>query len=410
MGAGVPQAAGRDQVRRARNAVYVTFFAAGFIFTSWASRIPQIRAGLHVTPGVLGLILLSGSAGALAGTTLSGLIVGWLGETRTLIVMSWTVAAGLAVVAGGLHLGIPPVAAGLLLFGFGNGAWDVAMNIQGAAVERLLGRAILPRFHAGWSIGTVAGAAAGSAMIALGVPVTAHLLAAALAVAVAVPAAARGFLPSTTPARRGSAPRGRAALASWAEPRTVLIGLFVLCMAFTEGTANDWLGLSVIDGYHTAAAVGTAVLAVFLAAMTAGRWWGPRLIDRYGRVRVLRSCAAVALAGLLLIVFGRELPAAVLGAVLLGLGTSLGFPVGLSSAADDPAHAAARVSTSSSIGYLAFIAGPPVIGFLGDRFGVLHSLLLAGAMLTAAIVLVRATAPLIPAGEDGEEMAAPLLD
>jgi cyanate permease len=130
--------------------------------------------------------------------------------------------------------------------------------------------------------------------------------------------------------------------------------------------------------------------------MTTVRWFGPRLIDAYGRVPVLRSSAAVALAGLLLIEFGRVLPAAVAGAVLLGLGTSLGFPVGLSSAADDPRYAATRVSTAASIGYLAFLAGPPAVGFLADQVGVLRSLSVAGILLIAAFFLCRVTAPLRP--------------
>src|SRR6266704_1628534 len=365
------------QFREARNAVYVVFFGNGFLFANWAARIPQVRAELGVTPGVLGLILLCLAVGSGIGTPLSGLIIGRLGEIRTVSVMAVTAAAGMAVAAVGVLFGTPAVAAGLLVFGFGSGTWDVAMNVQGAAIERVLGRAILPRFHAGWSIGTVAGAGTG---------------------AVVVPVAARRFLPGTHAPAPGGRSARRRQLASWTEPRTLLIGLFVLCMALTEGTGNDWLSLAVIDGYHSAAVAGTLTFAVFLAAMTAGRWWGPRLIDRYGRVLVLRVCAVTALAGLLLIEFGEVLPVAMAGALLLGLGTSLGFPVGLSSAADDPSHAATRVSTAASIGYVAFLAGPPVVGFLGDRVGVLHSLWVAAVVLAAAFLLADATAPLTPDG------------
>jgi predicted MFS family arabinose efflux permease len=219
-----------------------------------------------------------------------------------------------------------------------------------------------------------------------------------------VPAAALRFLPATRATRAAArqdqrhdqAGGRRSPLQAWAEPRTVLIGLFVLCMAFTEGTGNDWLSLAMIDGYHTAAAIGTLTLAIFLAAMTTGRWFGPRLIDRYGRVPVLRACAAVALAVLLMIDFGTFLPVAFAGAVLLGLGTSLGFPVGLSSAADDSRYAAPRVSTAASIGYVAFLAGPPAIGALAGGVGILHAMTLAGVLLVAAFFLSRATRPLVP--------------
>jgi MFS family permease len=400
MGAAGPRLALVDDVqfRKARNAVYVVFFGNGFLFANWAARIPQVRAELGVTPGVLGLILLCLAVGSGIGTPLSGLIISRLGEIRTVSVMAVAAAAGMAAAAVGVLVGTPAVAAGLLVFGFGSGTWDVAMNVQGATIERVLGRAILPRFHAGWSFGTVAGAGTGAVMVALGVPVTAHLLAVTVVVVVVVPVAARRFLPGTHAPVPGGRSARRRQLASWTEPRTLLIGLFVLCMALTEGTGNDWLSLAVIDGYHSAAVAGTLTFAVFLAAMTAGRWWGPRLIDRYGRVLVLRVCAVTALAGLLLIEFGEVLPVAMAGALLLGLGTSLGFPVGLSSAADDPAHAATRVSTTASIGYMAFLAGPPVVGFLGDRVGVLHSLWVAAVALTAAFLLAGATAPLTADG------------
>jgi hypothetical protein len=341
---------GCQEIRTARNAVYAVFISNGFMFASWASRIPQVRAELRVTPGVLGLILLCTEIGSAVATPLSGLIISWLGETRTVIVMSWITAAGLGTAGA------------------------------------------LPRFDAGWSIGTVAGAACGAAMVAARVPVVVHLLAAALAVAVAVPAAARGFLHGSRGAlRQDVAAARRRPLAAWAETRTLLIGLFVLCMAFTEGTGNDWLSLAVIDGYHAAAALGNLTYAIFLAAMTAGRWFGPGLVGSYGRVRVLRACAAVALTGLLLIAFGTHLPVALAGAVLLGLGTSLGFPVGLSAAADDSRYAPGRVSTAASIGYAAFLAGPPAVGFLADHVGVQHSLSLAGVLLVAAFILCRAT-------------------
>ncbi len=391
-----------SRTRGARNAVYVVFTAAGFAFASWAARIPQVRGQLRVSPGVLGLILLSIAIGSTIAMPLSGLVITRIGERRTVLVMSLTCALGLATVAVGYQHGIPLVVAGLFLFGFGTGNWDVAMNVQAAAVEQALGQSIMPRFHAGWSIGTVAGAGLGAIMVAAGVPVTAHLLAVAAALALAVPAATRRFLPHAAATGRVPPATRRSPLRAWTEPRTLLIGLFVLCMAFTEGTGNDWLSLGVITGYHAAPVLGTLALATFLAAMTAGRWFGPRFIDRFGRVGMLRAGAATALAGLVLIVFGRVLPAALAGAVLLGLGTSLGFPVGLSAAADDPRYAPGRVSAASSIGYLAFLAGPPAIGFAGDHAGVLQALSLAGVVLVLAFLLSPATAPLSASDRAGD--------
>ena len=377
---------------RALAAVYVAFIASGFAFATWAARIPQVRDLLHVTPAKLGLILLCVAVGSILSIPLSGLIVARIGEARTITIMSLILSTGLVVVGIGTTIGIPPVAVGLFLLGVGNGSWDVAMNVQGATVERAVGRSIMSRFHAGFSVGTVAGAGVGAAMVALHVGVTPHLIVVGALIAFVVPITVlRGFLPHVAEGHHESR---RSALAAWREPRTLLIGLFVLCMAFTEGTGNDWLSLGVIDGYHTSDALGVVTLAVFLSAMTAGRWFGPGLLDRFGRVAVLRTCAVTGLAGLLIVVFGHVYPLALLGAVLWGLGASLGFPTGISAAADDPKQAAARVSVAASVAYVAFLAGPPVIGFVGNHVGVLHSLTVAAALLALATAICGACAPL----------------
>lgn len=403
---GLGTATGDARVRHAAYAVYVAFIGAGFGMATWASRIPQIRAGLGITPGELGLVLLGGAVGATAAPPLSGLIIAWLGETRTVAVMSLVASAGLAGVGLGSSYGVPPVIAGLALATFGGGTWDVAMNVQAAAVEQALHRSIMSKFHAGWSLGTVAGAGIGAAMVALNVPVPVHLVVAAVILAVAMPLATRSFLPPGSqhrPAhepepRPGERPRrgrgARSALRAWTEPRTLLIGAFVMCMTLMEGTGNDWLSLAVIDGYHTRAVTGTVAFTLFLVGMTTGRWLGPGFLDSYGRVPVLRFCAVTAMAGLALTVFGGLLAAALAGALLIGLGTSLGFPTGMSAAADDPRYAPGRVSVAASVAYLAFLAGPPSLGFLADHLGVLHAISAVGLLLAVAFFLAGVTRPL----------------
>ena len=167
------------------------------------------------------------------------------------------------------------------------------------------------------------------------------------------------------------------------------IGLVVLVAALTEGTANDWIALAVTEGHDQPEEVGVLAFATFLAAMTAGRLLGVRLLDRYDRVLVLRVLFALAVLGSLLVVLGTTATAFV-GVVLWGVGASLGFPTGMSAAADDPARAAARLSVVSTIGYLAFIVGPPVLGMIGDHTGVLRSLLVVGLLAVPAFVAVPA--------------------
>ncbi len=395
-------------VQAATRSTYLVFAVSGFGFASWASRIPQVKQHLDLDPSALGLLLLAIAAGSVVSLPLAGTIVARWGSRRTAMAMAMLSTVALLTVAFGYLAGVAPVAAGLFGFGVSAGIWDVAMNVQGAAVERRLGRSIMSRFHAAWSLGTVTGALIGAAAVALGVPVTVHLAVAALLEGPVVWVVARSFVADVpevadVTGERAGEDGARAgagsALAAWREPRTVLIGVFVLAFAFAEGSGNDWISVAVIEDYRAPATLGTLAFAVFLAAMTGGRWFGTGLIDRYGRVPVTRALAAVAVAGVALFIVGPALPAAFAGALLWGGGTSLGFPTGMSAAADDPALAAPRVGVTASIGYCAFLGGPPLIGFLGDHIEVRYALVCVAVLLALAIAIAPALRP--PRGQQG---------
>jgi fucose permease len=395
------ETAAAARLTTATRATYIAFISCGVAMASWAARIPQVRDRLELTSSSLGLVLLSIAAGSITALLLAGVIVSRFNSRRTVTVMAVLHGVALAALAAGYLVGVVPVVVSLFFFGFSAGAWDVAMNVQGAAVERGLGRAIMPRFHAGWSIGTVAGALIGAAMVAIHVPVTAHLLAVAVGVAVVVPLAVRGFIPDTdepdTDGADSDAVAAPSALRRWREPRTLLIGLVVLAFAFAEGAGIDWISLSLIDGYQQTAVVGTLGFAAFLASMTLGRWFGDSLLSRYGRVAVVRGQAVLAIAGVLLFAFGPAVQVALVGVLLWGLGASLGFPVGMSAAADDPAAAAGRVSVAASIGYCAFLGGPPLIGYLGEHVTVLRAVVAVAVVLGLATLATGALRPIRPA-------------
>ncbi|MBM0278423.1 MFS transporter [Micromonospora tarensis] len=387
-------------VRLARNGVAVTFTLNGLAVGSWFSRVPAVREALDLSAGRLGLLLLAMSVGALLAMPTSGLLAQRLGAARTVALATVLVAVGLTTAGMGATLtgSFAVVALGLVALGYGSGACDVAMNVEAAAVERRLGRTIMPRFHAGWSLGSVAGAALGAGAARFDVPVGGHLVAVAVVVLTGTVLAARQFLPlggdpNGDPADATPAARRRAQLAAWREPRTLLIGLFVLVAAFTEGAANDWLAVAFVDGRELSEAAGAAVFAVFVVGMTAGRTVGTIALDRWGRVSVLSGTIGLAVVGAGLAVLAGSGPVAILGVALWGLGASLGFPVGMSAAADEEAHAPVRVSVVAVIGYTAFLAGPPLLGLLGDHVGTLRALLVVPLLLVPTLLLVPVLRP-----------------
>jgi fucose permease len=384
---------------RTRNAVLAVFGANGFMFASWASRVPDVKATLSLTPGRLSLLLLAISAGSVIGLPLAGRLINRLGAATgvrlgTCIATPGTTLAALTVQAHGPFAG---AAAGLFLLGLGIGLADVAQNFEGTVVEQSIGKAIMPWFHAAYSLGTVAGALVGAVATHLRVPVGGHLTAAAIITLVTIVVSTFSFTPKATGDASGEqhadhSDAGTRPRSAWLEPRTLLIGVLVLAAAFTEGSANDWMAVGFVDGHHVTKALGVMAFAVFLTFMTIGRIVGTRFLDTYGRVAVLRTLFVLAILGCVLVVFGSTWLAYV-GAVIWGVGASLGFPVGMSAAADDPERAAMRIGTVATIGYLAFLAGPPLLGFLGDQFGILHALLAVGAVSLLALLVVPVAQP-----------------
>lgn len=377
-------------VTAARNAVALTFALNGLCFATLVSRIPDLRSGLGLDNGSLGLLLLAIAAGSVLALPSSGRIIGRIGAAGVVRLGGVLTAVGLGAAALGVAAldSVAATAAGFFAYGLGTGVWDVAMNVEGAEVERRLGRTVMPRFHAAWSVGSIVGAAVGIPMAAVHAPLPAHLGGVGVLALAAVAVCGRAFLAPTRPHESAAGSRS-----AWREPRTLAVGVMVLAFATVEGSANDWLSLAIIDGYDAPHWLGVAGFSVFVTAMTTGRLVGPVALDRWGRAPVLWATGAAAAAGILLVVLGGHPLLVGVGIVAWGLGASLGFPVGMSAAADDPARAAARVSVVSTIGYAAFLAGPPLLGQLGDRVGTLESLLAVAALMVPAAATVAAVRP-----------------
>lgn len=381
-----------------RNAIFAIFFLSGLSLASWVARIPAVRDDVGLSTQGVGLVILAGSIGSIVGLIAAPWLMARFGARLGMIGVLVTVSVGLVLVGlgGSVLPSVVLVAVGLVLFGFGNGAVDVMMNVEGAEAERELGKTVMPLMHAFFSFGTVAGAGLAAVASALALSVSIHLGIIAAVIAAAVVVAVRfvpvreelGDDPHTDAPRDPWTVRLRRSLSVWADVRLLLIGVVMLGMSFAEGSANDWLALAVVDGHGLDETTGAAIFTVFTIAITGARVLGGPFIDRFGRVLMLQVMAGIGVVGLALFIYASEPWMLIVGTALWGIGCSLAFPVGMSAAADVPdrADAAARVSAVAMIGYCAFLVGPPLIGFLGERFGILNGLLLLlGLMVVAGL-------------------------
>lgn len=384
-------------VRAAAVATFLIFGMNGLVFASWAARIPAVTEALSLTSGQMGTLLLCTAVGSLLALPSAGWVVGRIGTANTVRLAGIVAgAAGAAIALSLMAASVPATAVALFFFGIGIGLWDVAQNIEGADVEHRLERTIMPQFHAAFSGGAFLGALIGAGLSQLGVGLPEHLLviaAIAVTLALTVP---KYFLPHEAVEIRdggGSAAKGPSA---WRDGRTLLIGVVVLGATLTEGAGNDWIAKAAVDGLGASESTGALLFALFVLAMTVMRFLGGKAIDKFGRVAVLRASMAAAALGLALFVFAGNVGLAGVGAALWGIGAALAFPMGMSAAADDPKHAAARVSVVSTIGYIAFLAGPPLLGYLGDQTGIHLALLAIGAPILLALLLAGVAKPLPP--------------
>lgn len=397
---------GRDahlapEVRRARTLLLGLYGLLGLTVSSWLARLPTVRSSLDLTTGDLGTILLVGALGSLTTVLVAGGVVARWGSRRTILAAAvvFSVAnalLGLAPTVGG----VPVLLVGIVLLSCSFALGNVPMNVETVVIERRMGRTVVPQFHAAFSLGSVGGSALGALASWGGVPLLVQFGVVSVvtlvwrfaavpgAVLPAEPAPPAAGQPDVPAARRGAGLR--AALSAWRERRTLLIGVIVMSAALSEGSANNWLAISVVDGFGQTEAVAAVVFGTFVASMTAARLAGTFLIDRYGRVAVLSASGAASLAGLALFGLAPSLPLSVLGVVAWGLGAGLVVPIGMAAVSSDPLRAAGRVAVVSAFASVASITAPPLLGVAAEVIGARQALLLITGVLLVGTLLAGA--------------------
>ena len=389
-----------SRAHAALRATCVVYVCLGFGTSAWLSRLPDVRDDLGLTPATIGTMLLIASLGSLLTLPTSGPIVTKIGARASgrIGVLIWAlgiVCAGM----GAQGVSIPLATAGLVLLAAGNGLWGATMNIEAGLVQAAVRRTVVPVIQAMYAVGMLGGALLGALAAQMGLPLGAHLFGLAALELLACGTAVGFYLtkdevaalaPAQNKGDGGEASSNKAkglTRVAWREKQTVLIALMVMSAGLMEGAANDWLNLSMVDGYGYSTAAASAAFAFFLLMMTIVRFASPRLEARLGSPKLLRITFTGAVVGLLLVAFAPHHMFAVVGIALWGIGSALGFPLGISALSVDPVMTPARVSVLSTVNYGAALIGPPLLGLIADHIGYHRALAFVALPVLLAIVL-----------------------
>ncbi len=382
-----------------RWAITAVFFVDGALFATWASRIPALSDHVHADPGILGLCLLAPAAAAVVSMPQVGRLLP--GRSSSLFCRVAMVGLMVAVMLPALAQTVPELAAALLVVGVTNSTLDLVMNAQGVSIERGMNQPIFSSLHAAFSFGGFAGAGLGALAAGLGISPLIHFsFAVALFGVLGLVATAR--LPRDDHDVDAEAPKLR-----WTRmpTRLALIGVACFFSLLAEGGASDWSAKLVRDDLAGTAALGAIAYAVFSVGMGAGRLLADRLWARWGARGLLRRSGALAALGFAVGLGVGTVPSAIAGFAALGLGLAGVIPTLFRAGADHPGVSTGpALAAVSSLGYLGFLAGPPIIGAIAQ----LTSLRLASAVLVLAGLVVLLLAPVVgvePGGEGAPRLA-----
>ena len=372
-----------------RVATSVMFFVNGLVFATWVLHIPNVRDALRLSDAQVGTAILGIAVGSMFSMPLSGRWIMRYGSAAVtrLFAALFCLSLPLPFLAGNLSTLFLALAA----LGLTGGAMDVAMNAQGVAVERNLQRPVLSSFHAWFSLGNLAGALAGSLLLGLGAGLWTHLMGILALSLLAVGVCALSLLPRQCDTHeQTAAPAAPGTPAPWSQrfrlsPAVASMGLLCFLAMLGEGATGDWSGLYFRDVLAaTGGLVGLGYIA-FTLAMTLGRTFGDRWRSRYGATPLVIAGALLSGLGMLLAVVSTSPLVAGVGYALTGLGAANIVPVLYGAAGRTMnARGLAQVAT---LGYLGFLAGPPLIGYVSHLLGLRAGLLVIalGLLLVAAL-------------------------
>jgi len=368
-------------ITNSRVAILITFFFHGAIFGNWVTRIPDVKQRLNLSDGQLGLLLLAISSGLIMSINFSGGLIARYSSAKITLVAS---LVGVSILP---FLGFLPTFSAMWLMMFAYGVamtyMDVAMNAQAVIVERKYGKPIMSSFHGSYSIGGFAGALYGGMMIDFHQPAEIHFLSVSVIVASCMMILSRYFVNDPKVAQQEQPPIFKI------PPMTLLpLGVIALISSVGEGAMADWTAIFLIKYQQVTESQATYGFAAFSLTMTIGRLVGDRITRKVSPIQILQVNGLIAMSGLSLAVFSNYFVVTIIGFALVGLGLSVIIPIVFTRAGNMPEfQSGVGIASVASIGYLGFLAGPPLIGFIAQHISLRFAFMILAILMTGIILI-----------------------
>lgn len=366
------QNAKTSYLNRIRWAVSMFYFAMGLCFSTWASRIPSIKSALHLGAADLGSILFALPLGQLTMMFVSGKLVTRFGSHRILFFSILMYAFSMTNL--GLAQNAWQLALGLYFFGIFGNLTNISLNTQGVHAEGIFKRTIMSSFHGVWSLAGFTGALVGLAMLALKISTYTHFLISAGVVLLLVVFNMKYLIKAKETLKNENKKGFRKR-----DKSLILLGIIGFCSMASEGIMFDWSGIYFKDVVKVPEALVVLGYTSFMIMMAGGRFFGDGLINKFGRKKVMQISGCVISIGLFTAVFFPFIIPATIAFMLVGLGVSTIIPTIYSVAGKHPTIPTGEALTAvSSVSFLGFLMGPPLIGYIAELFGLRFSFAFIG--------------------------------
>ncbi|RYY29603.1 MAG: MFS transporter [Sphingobacteriaceae bacterium] len=368
--------------RTYRMATAVFFFVSGFGYSTWASRIPTLQQKLQLNEAQLGAVLFALPVGLMLTLPITGSLLGRFSSRN--VMFAGTVAFNIMLALLGFTTEIWQLVLVLFCFGSSRNLMNISVNAQSVSVQQLYNRSIITTFHGIWSLAGFAAAALGYLMVSGSIPPSFHFAVVGLMlILVAV-----FCFPKTL--NQKPALQEKRPIFVLPDKHLIKFGLISFASMACEGTMYDWSGIYFQKEVHASTTVATAGFVIYMIAMTTGRFFGDRLVNRIGTKPMLHYSGILIFVGMLLAAVFPIPVVAGLGFVLIGFGVACVVPLVFSIAGKSKTlSSGSAIASVSTVGYLGFLMVPPVVGFIAQAAGLRWSFTLMACLGALMVYMVR---------------------